>query len=196
MAFKDENVKREYFKKYYQANKEKILLESKSYYETNKDKKQQYYENNKETILKERKENAQHFRDVNKAYRNLNKEKLQEYYKNNKDKKKVYQNINRQKIKEYKKKWNQENKGKINSYSILQQEKRKLRVPKWLSQEEKIKIQKFYDNCPEGMVVDHIIPLLGKNVSGLHVLSNLQYLSREDNEKKGNKLDLSLFDMV
>lgn len=48
-------------------------------------------------------------------------------------------------------------------------------------------IKEFYRNCPEGMQVDHIIPLNGTNVSGLHVLENLQYLSKTDNLIKSNK---------
>lgn len=44
----------------------------------------------------------------------------------------------------------------------------------------------FYVACPIGQVVDHVIPLRGKLVSGLHVLENLQYLTKLDNLKKGN----------
>lgn len=58
------------------------------------------------------------------------------------------------------------------------------RTPKWSNLEA---IEKFYQSCPKGYHVDHIIPLQGKNISGLHVLENLQYLPALDNLKKGNK---------
>ena len=67
----------------------------------------------------------------------------------------------------------------------------KQRTPKWITEKEKQDIQDFYANCPEGYHVDHIIPLNGKLVSGLHVLSNLQYLSKYDNLSKGNKFNIN-----
>ena len=68
-----------------------------------------------------------------------------------------------------------------------QHKKRKLRIPAWC---ERDAIQEFYRNCPPGCEVDHVIPLLGKNVSGLHVLANLQYLPMEKNRAKKNHYEV------
>lgn len=58
------------------------------------------------------------------------------------------------------------------------------RTPPWVDLE---KISVIYQNCPEGYQVDHIIPLQGKLVSGLHVHENLQYLTPSENSSKGNR---------
>ena len=61
------------------------------------------------------------------------------------------------------------------------------RVPLWADLE---KIKELYRKCPEGYHVDHIIPLQGKLVSGLHVETNLQYLLATDNLHKSNTFDI------
>ena len=68
--------------------------------------------------------------------------------------------------------------------SRLMHMKRKYRLPKWADIEA---IRQFYMNKPQGYEVDHIIPLNGKMVSGLHVLENLQYLTIAENRSKNNK---------
>lgn len=54
---------------------------------------------------------------------------------------------------------------------------------------ELAEIQGLYDFCRifKGFEVDHIIPLNGKLVSGLHVLSNLQVIPVHENRSKQNK---------
>lgn len=58
-----------------------------------------------------------------------------------------------------------------------------------LGKEEEEKIREFYKNCPIGFEVDHIIPISRK---GKHRLNNLQYLTREENLKKGHSIIKSL----
>ena len=58
------------------------------------------------------------------------------------------------------------------------------RTPVWANREA---IKSIYERCPNGYHVDHVIPLRGKNVSGLHVADNLQILPAQENLKKSNK---------
>ena len=61
------------------------------------------------------------------------------------------------------------------------------RTPVWSESEA---IREFYQNCPKGYQVDHIIPLQGELVSGLHVIGNLQYLTIAENREKSNHFEV------
>lgn len=75
------------------------------------------------------------------------------------------------------------NRGKQNSYTVKYRASKLKATPLWADLEA---IKEFYINCPKGYHVDHIVPLQGKNVRGLHVLKNLQYLTASENCSKGN----------
>lgn len=69
-----------------------------------------------------------------------------------------------------------------------------LRTPKWLTEWDLFYINEIYalstlrsktTGVPHE--VDHIIPLQGKLVSGLHVANNLQILTRTENRQKRNE---------
>jgi 5-methylcytosine-specific restriction endonuclease McrA len=57
-------------------------------------------------------------------------------------------------------------------------------TPRWASKEA---ITAIYRRARDlGQTVDHVVPLKGRNVSGLHVENNLQILPRSENSSKGN----------
>ncbi len=78
---------------------------------------------------------------------------------------------------------------------------RKLRAtPPWLSKEHWKQMEKVYIAARETSIlagfdchVDHIVPLVGKNVCGLHVPWNLRIVSRSYNSQKRNNLDDGVF---
>ena len=84
-----------------------------------------------------------------------------------------------------------------------QRAKRLLRFPDWADEKA---IYEIYENCPEGHDVDHIVPLLGKKVSGLHIPENLQYLpsyinryvkiNKWDNSWQSHTMDTSMAEKV
>lgn len=72
----------------------------------------------------------------------------------------------------------------IQANDIRKRRKNELQTPIWANTDV---IAEFYRNRPEGMHVDHIEPLNGEFVCGLHVIDNLQYLPAQENLSKGNK---------
>ena len=64
-------------------------------------------------------------------------------------------------------------------------------TPKWLNELDHLFFLEIYDLARKrNMQVDHIIPLKGKLVSGLHVPWNLQLLSRQENRLKSNHMEI------
>lgn len=107
----------------------------------------------------------------------------------NKDKIKFFNDnavISPERIKAYKKKFYDENTGKCREWN--RRRKNRIRNADYLSAADRLEIEGFYLFCKifKGFEVDHIIPLYGKQISGLHVPSNLQILTAEQNRSKRN----------
>lgn len=144
--------------------------------------------------------NQQNFKAQGRKYKNYhNYEKYKPYYEKNKEKIKAkaieyYENnkeLRKTKVKEYVK----HNKATVNSYKAKYRSKKLNATPKWLTKEHIEQIRIFYEASYKlskelgvRFNVDHIIPLQGKEVCGLHVPWNLQVLEAIINIKKRNKL--------
>jgi hypothetical protein len=123
----------------------------------------------------------------NAKYRKENPEKVSEieksWYQRNKEYKVLYSHN-----------WNISHRDRYRINKNISNKKRRVRVgalPIWTSDSL---IRSFYEQADEltkvtGVKhsVDHIVPLNGKTVCGLHCHTNLQVLPLLDNIKKGNR---------
>jgi hypothetical protein len=96
----------------------------------------------------------------------------------------------------YKKKWIDDNRGKVNAYNSLRHAEKKQRTPSWLSDFDKLQIQCMYQlaamyskESGKEWHVDHVVPLQGEHVSGLHVPWNLRVIPASENLRKYNKYE-------
>lgn len=98
---------------------------------------------------------------------------------------------------EYNYEYRRRNKDLINFHSAKRHVDKHHRMPAWLTKEDKAEIQYLYKlaaflkkTTGQAWHVDHIIPLRGKKVSGLHVPNNLQVLLAQENIKKHNTYEV------
>lgn len=121
---------------------------------------------------------------------------------------KRWQEANKDKVKIDAKAWNAANPEKVKAKAlryikkhpdaytaraVASVAKRAKRVPQWLNSDDRWMMREAYNLAKLrtkmfGFVweVDHIIPLRGEFVSGLHVPTNLQVLPKTENRKKKN----------
>ena len=74
------------------------------------------------------------------------------------------------------------------NYRVFYKLRAEHRCPSWVKPKDIAPFYELAHSLGDGYVVDHIIPLRGKTVSGLHVPQNLQVLTITANELKGVSL--------
>ena len=152
------------------------------------------YKKHKTKLKEARKEWVYKNRDKLNKYR-------REYYKKNKESMlqacSEYRDRNREKIRAYSKRVRKEFPEKRNYYTSLRRARIKEALPAWLTKEQKQWIAWHYKQAKmiENLTgvkchVDHIHPIKGKTLCGLHVPWNLQVIPATENRKKNNKLYL------
>jgi 5-methylcytosine-specific restriction endonuclease McrA len=98
-------------------------------------------------------------------------------------------------LREYRNAWKAANKTQVLADNKVRRRKHRDATPPWLTRKQKSEIRQLYQiaitmtqTTGEQYVVDHIVPLRGEEVCGLHVPWNLRVITQEENLKKSNKL--------
>lgn len=169
---------REFMKNRYRNNKKKLAAESRAYHHANKlsisEKHKKYRIENKEHLDRYHRDwmdnNAEHVSKYQSEYREKNKEILREYNK----------------------RYYLENRHLYSAYRRKRQAAEMQRaIP--LSDSHTRELIHLYEQCSllrnlgYDYHVDHVVPLRGKSVSGLHVPWNLQVIPADINRSKGNR---------
>ena len=96
---------------------------------------------------------------------------------------------------EYRNAWKETHKVQIRADTKARRRKHRDATPPWLTRTQKSAIRQVYQiaitmtqTTGEQYVVDHIVPLRGADVCGLHVPWNLRVITQEENLVKSNKL--------
>jgi predicted RNase H-like nuclease (RuvC/YqgF family) len=157
---------------------------------------------NKEKVKQRRAADPEKYKAAVKTYETANKEKTIErakaWYKNNTEKVADYRQANKEKIKEVQTAYRKAHPEKWRVCKAARRAAELQRLPAWLTEFDHLKIKCLYQvaamrskESGEDWHVDHIIPLRGKAVSGLHVPSNLQVIPATENRQKNNAYVIS-----
>jgi len=183
MPRKDPEARKAYQKEYAQRNKDKA-----------RERVKEWREANPEALAEQRaRYNAKYpkkalERTLKWKWKNIDKVRAKD-----RENQAVYRRDNKEKVVVSKRKYAINNKGIINAAVAKREAAKKQRTPKWLSSIDLWMIQEIYtlaslrSKCTGiSWHVDHIIPLQGENVSGLHIPANLQVIPAIENIKKSN----------
>ena len=122
------------------------------------------------------------------ASKRKNRKKYVEHAKN-------WKKANPEKVRQFQLRANRKNPGRRNFWTATYRSAKDLRAPLWLNEGHELEFASVYAYCAglrkAGLDyhVDHIVPLRGETVSGLHVPWNLQVILGSENTSKGNRFN-------
>lgn len=133
-------------------------------------------------------DNKARYQKSNKDYHEVNKE-------SNNLRTAEWRKSNREKFLQSMKNWRDKNKARQGQHGMAYNAGKLNATPSWLTEKQRNEMVDVYKERVElnelhgsnSYHVDHIVPLQGKNVCGLHVPWNLQILSKSENISKGNR---------
>jgi predicted RNA-binding protein YlxR (DUF448 family) len=164
-------------------------------------KRRRYWNRHKERLNQEKREkwvNDEDFRNKMKA---INADYIKRTNYSNSETRKQWAENNKDKVAEYAKRSREKHVGTNKYLGYLYRRRKRAAMPPWADKEA---IKKMYEkvarmnrlakkNTPGlcAFHVDHVVPLNGDNVSGLHIPANLRIIRASDNLRKGNKMQTS-----
>jgi hypothetical protein len=174
--------RKEYLRRYRESNREQIAAADRARYLREKDAR----------AAANKAWRATHAADLpakRRVYRASNKNAVstrdRQYYAANKDR-----------IAAQRKQYREDHAPEIAAYNRARHLAKMQRTPKWLTPDDMWAMAQAYELAALRTQlfgfpwhVDHIIPLRGRRVSGLHVPTNLQVIPGVDNCRKSNRVD-------
>lgn len=122
--------------------------------------------------------------EIYARYRESSLEQSKQYYQDHIEDRKAKQRL-----------WSKTNRGTANALAKRYKLRKINATPAWLSESQLLHIKCKYQLAAmlnihgvEAWHVDHIVPIRGKDVCGLHVPWNLQLLPAKMNMRKGNRI--------
>jgi 5-methylcytosine-specific restriction endonuclease McrA len=183
---------------WYARNKESHNAAGRAWYADNREARgaqiKEYVAANFEKVKARQKRWASENRELVNTWKRLryaeNPEKFRAEFR-------TWRAANPEKARDAVKAWARENPDRVKAQNAKYRACKLSRTPRWLSPQHKAAIVEIYECArllelltDEPYEVDHIVPLQGKLVSGLHVPWNLQILTASENSRKGNKFEV------
>jgi hypothetical protein len=148
-----------------------------------------------------RQENPKGRKATLKDYALKNKDKIsaynKQYEKDNKDRIASRRQDTLEERREVKRLWRKNNLGMVLADCAKRRAAKVNRTPAWLTEFDRLKMKCYYQvavmrsrESGQKWHVDHIIPLQGENVCGLHVPNNLQIIPAIENMRKNNHYEV------
>ena len=204
-------ARKDYSKKYYQRNKEKIKKRTNQYYHLNKDKirkyretdhyrdlkrvwNKKYYEKNKYAIKRQYKEYRIRNRErYNETKRRYNKTPQRKQYLKTYHEKYYAENLN--KIKNYHRKYQSRYRTKYNLYQQKRRIKSKFLIHDFTDEEWLKKLKATKGICPEchifvgikNLTLDHRPPISKVKKGFVYTIDDVRPLCKKCNSKLGNR---------